>query len=390
MGEHALLSPSAASRWLTCTPSARLEATFPDSSGEAAAEGTLAHSLGELMISYKLNRINRNPYLRKLKEIQDAPLYDNSMLEHCDNYATFVVESFAAAQSVNSDAQLFLETKLDLTRYVPDGFGTGDVIIICDGTMQIIDLKYGKGVPVSAERNKQMMLYALGAYEEHSMLFDIHQVKMTIFQPRLDSISSYELSVALLENWAATELIPRAKEAFEGTGQFVAGDHCRFCKAKGFCKVNADHNLELAKYDFRQSPLLSEQEIADILDRADQFKKWLTAVEDQALFDVVNNGKVIPGYKLVEGRSNRVFSDENKVAEVLVENMWDETLIYKKKLIGIGDMEKLLSKPIFIKLVGPYIIKPPGKPALVVESDKRPAFNSAEAAALDFAEVLDN
>jgi len=284
---------------------------------------------------------------------------------------------------------IYLEQRLDLTKYIPEGFGTGDVIIIADGTLKSIDLKYGKGVPVSAENNKQTMLYALGAVEEFEVMFDLKDVEMVIYQPRLDSISTFTMSVADLKKWANEELIPRAALAFEGLGEFAPGKHCRFCKARATCKANADYNLEIAKYDFKDGALLDDAAIADILNRASTFEKWLKGVEDYALSEAVLNGKKWPGYKVVEGKSNRKYSDDATVAEALVEHGWSADQIYNKKLLGLTDMRALLTKPVFEKTVGPYIIKPPGKPTLVPESDKRPVFDKIEAAANDFADVLD-
>lgn len=386
MSGHALLSPSSAARWLQCTPSARLESNFEDKAGDAAEEGTLAHTLGELLLRYKTKRVAKVPYTRELKIIEGNRFYDGAMLEYADGYATYVLECLAEAQSHTSDAQLFLETKLDLTAYIPDGFGTGDAIIIANHVLNIIDLKYGKGVPVSAEQNRQMMLYALGALKEYDFLFDIHIVRMTIYQPRLDSISTWEIPVDELINWAETELVPRAKLAYEGKGEYKPGAHCRFCKAKGLCKANAEHNMEMAKYDFKQEALLNDKEVADILDRADDFKKWIAGIEEYALSEAVQNGKKWPGYKLVEGRSNRMISDPAKAAEILLKQGIAEDKIYSPKvLLGIGGLEKAVGKNELSTYLSELIIKPQGKATLVPDSDKRPELNSIESAQADFA-----
>lgn len=386
MSKHALLSPSSAGRWLACTPSARLEAQFPDSSGEAAQEGTLAHSLCELILQYKLKLIKKNIYESKLKEIQANRFYDHAMHDHCDNYAVYVLEQFSAAQAHTKDAQLFLEQKLDMTDYVEEGFGTGDAVIIADGVLDLTDFKYGKGVPVTAVENKQMMLYGLGALKDYGFLYDIHTVRMTIYQPRLDTISVWEISVVELYKWAEDELRPKAVQAFKGEGEYAPGSHCRFCKAKAVCRANADYNLELAKHDFKPAPTLKDEEISDILDRADGFTQWLKAVEEYALDQAVNHGKKWPGHKLVEGRSNRQYTDEAKVAEVLKRSYAEDIIYQPQKLRGITDMEKVLGKKEFAELLKNLIIKPPGKPALVPESDKRPEYNSTESAIRDFAE----
>ncbi|RUP39783.1 MAG: DUF2800 domain-containing protein [Acinetobacter sp.] len=391
MGQHAILSPSGASRWLACTPSARLEQAFPDKAGAAAAEGTLAHSLGEVLIKQKLKLLKKNDakgYMNSIEnECKDKGFDFAPMLEHAENYAVFVLEQYAEAQAHTKDALIFLEQKLNLTDWVPEGFGTGDVVIIADNTLTIIDLKYGKGVKVTAWQNKQMMLYSLGALREFSFLYDIDKIRMTIYQPRLDSISSFEILVSDLQQWAADELIPKAKLAFDGEGEFVPGLHCQFCKAGAVCKVRAEYNLELAKHEFANPALLNDNEVSDILKRAKMFTDWLGTVEDYALAEAVNNGKHWPEFKLVEGRSIRKYLDEITVAAKVVESGYSDEQIYKKSLLGIGDMEKLIGKKVFADVLGPFIIKPPGKPTLVHESDKRPAINSSEAAKVEFAGV---
>lgn len=381
---HAVLSPSAASRWLACTPSARLEQQFPDSSGAAAEEGTVAHSLGELLIKAKLNLIDNEEGAHLWNEIKaNEKHYNEAMEQHSDDYATYVVEKFAEAQAQTPDAQIFLEQKIDLTAYVPEGFGTGDAVIIADGTMRIIDLKYGKGVPVSVENNRQMMLYALGAIEAHEWLYAINTVILTIYQPRLDNIGEWEISVADLKQWGEEELKPKAKLAFEGMGDYVAGKHCRFCKAKGICKANAEYNLELAKYDFRDSALLTDAEVADILNRADLFYKWLEGVEAYALKQAVTEGKKWPGYKLVEGRSVRQYTDKDTIATRLLQH-FSEDVVYSKDLRGITALEKLIGKKPFEELVGSYLVKPAGKPTLAPESDKRSELSGVDSAQRDF------
>lgn len=384
MSEHALLSPSGASRWLACTPSARLEQQFPDSSGDAAREGTLAHELGELLISYNAKLIKKAAYTKALKEIEANIFYNADMLNYMEGYAAFVIERYAEAKKKTKDAVLSLESRLDFTEYVPEGFGTGDAVVIANGILDIIDLKYGKGVSVSSVENKQMMLYALGALAEFDLLYDISIVRMTIYQPRLDNISIWELPVAELREWAETELKPRAVMAFAGDGDFVAGVHCRFCRAKAQCKALAAENLKLAKYDFLRGELLTEDDIADILSRADAFKKWISAVEDYALKEAVDNGKSFPGFKLVEGRSNRMYANQDEVVKRLLENGYQEAIIYTKSLLGITAMEKAITKKAFDAALSDLIVKPQGKPTLVPTTDKRPSWNSAENAINDF------
>lgn len=381
---HAVLSPSAASRWLTCTPSARLEHRFPDTESDFAEEGTLAHSLAELLIYEKL-ALADDAWAFDMADVHDSPFYNDEMYDYCDTYASYVVEQFNAAQAITKDAKIFLETKVDLTEYVPEGFGTIDVQIITDGTLTIIDLKYGKGVPVSATENKQLFLYALGCLNEYDFLYDIKKVRTVIYQPRLDNISEYEISVNDLRQWANKELKPKADLAFKGEGEFIPGAHCRFCKAKSVCKALAEENLQLAKYDFADEPTLSDSEIADILNRADQFKNWINAVEEYALKQAIE-GKAWPGYKLVEGRSVRKYVNELAIAEKLLEKGFKQEDFISAKLKGITELEKLLGKGTFSLYLSDHIVKPPGKPCLVPASDKRPEYNSLATAIEDFAD----
>jgi hypothetical protein len=383
MKTHATLSPSSSSRWLSCTPSARLEEQFPESTSKYAEEGTLAHTLGEFIIRQKLGL----PLQVQELDIISSTLYNDAMSEHAENYAVFVLERYSQAQGRTSDAKLFLEQLLDMTDYVPEGFGTGDAVIIADGIMDIIDLKYGQGVPVSAENNKQMMLYGLGALKEFDFMYDINTVRMTIYQPRIDNFSTWEITVSELMEWGAKKLKPLAAMAFEGKGEYVPGQHCRFCKAKAVCKANANMNLELAKYDFTEPALLNDEEIADILGRIDAFTNWAKAVEEHALNEAVNNGKKWPGYKLVEGRSNRKYADESLVATKLLEQGFAEDLIYKKELLTITALEKAIGKKVFATHLNDLVIKPAGKPTLVHHTDKRPEYHSAEAARQDFADI---
>lgn len=386
--DHAILSPSGASRWLACTPSARLEQQFPNNESDAAAEGTLAHALGEAKIRLKAGMIDIEEYTKIRCEICTFIYYSAEMESLTDDYADYVIEQFNNAKAHTKDAVLLVESKLDLTEYVPEGFGTGDVIIIADSVLDFIDLKYGKGVPVSAVENKQMMLYALGALHAYGFMYDIHTVRMTIYQPRIDNISTYEMSVMDLYEWAEKELKPKAQLAFNGEGKFNPGNACRFCRAKAVCKANADYNLQLAKYDFMDPKLLSDEEITDVLTRSDNFTNWLKAVNDHALLEAAN-GKKFPGYKLVEGRSNRTYTDADMIFTVLTTDAKIEAskITEPVKLLPITKLEKAISKQLFANYVSPYVVKPQGKPTLVPESDKRPELSSVDSAALDFAHV---
>lgn len=374
---HAVLSPSAASRWLACTPSARLELQFPDSAGAYALEGSLAHELGETILRSRLKELSTAQLSKKVKELSANKFYSPELQEYAEGYADFVFVKFTQAQNATSDAVLRVEEQIDLRAYVPEGFGTGDAIILADGTMEIIDLKYGKGVSVSAVENKQMMLYALGALDMFGFMYSVDKVRMTIYQPRIDNISEWEISADELLAWGKNELLPKAAIAFRGEGDFVPGKHCQFCRAKSKCRALAERNLEAAKHEFDEVALLSDEEIAKVLEKLDGIKSWATSIEDYALKAALD-GKKFPGFKLVEGRSNRKYSDEKKVADKLAESGYKEEAIYKpRELKGITDMEKLITKKAFSLLLGDLIIKPQGKPTLVPASDKRQEWNSA-------------
>jgi hypothetical protein len=385
MAAHAILSASGASRWMVCPPSARLEQDYPNKSSEFAKEGTLAHELGELGLQKGLELISTRKYNSEVKKIQANELFTADMPDYVGVYVNTCMEKVAEAKAKTPDAIFSIEQRLNFSEWVPEGFGTGDFVIIADGTMEICDLKYGKGVPVSAIGNKQMRLYALGAIAEFSFLYDIEKVKMTIIQPRLDSISTDEVTAEDLLKWAEEELKPTAALAFKGEGEFCAGEHCGFCRAKAVCKARADKNMELAKYEFRTTTTLSDTDIADILSKADELAKWAKDVHEYALEQAVQ-GVEYPGYKVVEGRSNRKYTDESLVATSLLGHGYESKLIYKpQELQGLTNMEKLIGKKKLNELVGNYIIKPQGKPTLAPIEDKRPEFVVA-AAQNDFAE----
>lgn len=376
---HAILSASGAHKWLNCPPSARLEEPIPNKSSEYAAEGTLAHELGEITLRKELGEITTRKFNAEVKKVEADKLYTADMPDYVGIYVDTCLEKVAEAKAKTPDAVTCIEQRLDFSQYVPQGFGTGDFVIIADGTMEICDLKYGKGVPVSAKNNPQMMLYGLGALNEYGFLYDIETVKMTIIQPRLDNISTFEISAADLMDWGEKGVKPLAELAFKGEGEFKAGEHCGFCRAKCTCKARADKNLELAKYEFRSSPELSNMDVADILGRVDELVKWATDVKEYALEQALQ-GVEYEGFKVVEGRSNRKYADQDVVADILMANDFTIDKIYKpRELQGLTNMEKIVGKKKLTQLVGDYIIKPPGKPTLVPEEDKREPYNPAAA-----------
>jgi len=378
MALHAILSASGAKKWLACPPSARLEQGYTNKTSVFAEEGTLAHELGELSLSSSLGEITKRKFNSEFKKIEAHELFTKDMPDYVDIYVNTCMEKVSEARAKTPDALFKIEARLNFSEWVPEGFGTGDFVIIADGTMEISDLKYGKGVPVSAIDNEQMRLYALGAIAEFEFLYDIRNVKMTIIQPRLDSISTDEISVEDLMKWAEGVLKPTAALAFKGEGEYCAGEHCGFCRAKAVCKARADKNMELAKYEFRSTTTLSEDDIADILGRADELSKWAKDVQEYALEQAVS-GITYEGWKLVEGRSNRKYTDIAAIERILLENAYAEDNIYKpKELQGLTNMEKVVGKKLLTELIGDYIEKPVGKPVLVVESDKREVFNSVK------------
>ena len=374
---HAILSASSSHRWLNCNPSARLEQEFADRETDAAAEGTAAHALCE----HKLRRALK---MRSKKPISP---YDCDEMDACtDAYVEFVMEALAEAKQECKDPLVLIEQKLDFSCYVPDGFGTGDCLIVADKLLHIIDFKYGQGVLVDAEQNPQMMLYALGALRLFDSLYDITEVSMSIFQPRRENVSTWTISVDDLLDWAETTLKPKAELAFKGEGEYTPGSWCQFCKAAVKCRARAEAKLQLARYEFAMPPLLSDEEIEDILLKLDDLTKWANEITAYAQDAAVNHGKVWRGFKLVESRTNRRYTDEEAVAQAANAAGYHD--IYKKSLIPITEMERLMGKKTFAEVIGSLVEKPKGRPTLVPASDKRPAIVStgAEQEFTDFKE----
>lgn len=374
MADHARLSASGAKRWLTCTPSARLEEKFEDSTSSYAEEGTQAHRLAEMKARHNLLRcIARSDLDETIAQIKPDPEMD----EVTDQYIDILAERLAEAKSQTKDAELLLEQRLDFSHIVPEGFGTGDAIILADGTLEVIDLKYGKGIPVSAYDNPQARLYAIGALNKFGHLYDIHTIRSTIVQPRIDNISTEEISVEDLEKWGEDYVKPRAILADQGKGEYVTGEHCRFCKAKAVCRARAEEALSIVKHEFQQPPVLSDDEIPQILDILDKAEAWIKDIRDYA-YQKALGGMRWDGWKLVEGRSNRTYIDDTLVAEKLIDSGMLPETIYDMKLKGITAMEKILGKTKFQEQLSSLVIKPAGKPTLVPENDKREEINSVQ------------
>lgn len=384
MAKHALLSASGAHRWLECTPSAQLELQFPQSTSEYAEEGTAAHELCELTARYWLGEISEAEYENQRDELAKGKYYNAEMQECANDYAKFVAEKTAAARETCEDAFTALEVRVDFSKYVKDGFGTGDCIIVSDNVLEIIDFKYGKGVRVEAACNPQMKLYALGAYLEYNTLFDIDSVRMTIFQPRLSGVqSSDEITVKELLEWAEKYVKPRAKLAYKGEGEFAPSEEvCKFCRAKAQCKARADKNLKL----FDEAPdilLLTPEDAGKILEQAGDIQSWLADLES-LVSSTLLAGQPVEGWKMVEGRSNRRFTDELKVVAAMKAAGYDESLLYERKLITLTQMEKDFGKKAVAETLGELIVKPQGKPTLAPAKDKRPEFRLEEQLLAEF------
>lgn len=374
---HALLSPSAAHRWLNCPPSARLEETFPDNESEAAAEGTLAHSWAEVTLKYFLQKLTDAEFHKTLETLKKSKFYSNGLEDYVSVYVDTVIDKFHKARSVDAGAALYLEQKFNLQAFVPNSYGYADAVILSNGTMEIVDLKYGAGVPVKAKNNPQLRLYALGAYLELSFLYKINAVTVTIVQPRNGGISSETLTIEELLNWAE-QVKPIAQLAFKGEGEFKAGEHCKFCRAANQCKTLADYYYPFVKEDFDNPNLLTDDELSNIVIRSEDIIKWLNNVKAYVLKEALN-GKHWKGLKIVEGRSVRKISDENKAAKILKANGGTDEQIWKpKELFGFIALEKNFGKKNIAEWLQDVIQKPAGAPTLVLETDPRPEWHKVE------------
>ena len=366
--KHALLSASSAHRWLHCPPSAKLTAGVTEAPSESALQGTAAHALAE----HKLRRALKQQSKRPVSEYED-----DEMDSYTNDYVSYVLEQYEQAKQVTSGAVIYIEQHLDFSNVVPGGFGTGDCLIVADGTLHVIDLKYGLGVLVEAEWNLQMMLYAIGALALFDALYDIEQVALTVFQPRRENVSTWTISVAELNEWAEQTLKPAAELAANGEGEFCAGSWCQFCKIASTCRARAEANLELAKFEFAPPAELSPAEVADVLAQIPELTRWASDVQDYALSQALS-GEQYEGFKLVAGRSIRKYTDETAVAEAAKAAGYRD--IYKRSLLTITAMEKLMGKKHFSEILGNLVVKPEGKPTLVPVTDKRPELQVSTAA----------
>lgn len=379
---HALLSPSAAHRWIHCTPSVRLEEGVKDEGSDFAAEGTLAHAIASRKILETLGRPH-DEQDREIGELRER-YYSEEMEGYTDTYRSIVLEKFNEAKTRSKDAQLLVEVRLDFGAFLPDAFGTADAVIIADDLMEVIDFKYGKGVKVDADHNPQMMIYALGALDEFLLDYDIKRVRMTIVQPRIDNLSECGMMVGELTAWRTVILKPAAEKAFAGVGDQVPGEWCQFCKVRSVCSAIAEKARQICNEDFREARLISDEDIPGLLPLVPVLKGWLEDFASHALQRALD-GAAIKGYKLVEGKSNRQITDQDALlGALLVKGYQRDDLLKKPELKAIGELEKLVGKKAFAEIGKPWLVKPQGKPTLAEESDKRPVWKPKESASEDF------
>lgn len=378
---HSLLSPGNASRWMECTPSAVFESSFKKSESHYADEGTLAHKLSELMVNNYFNLMPKVLYKHEVGLIKKHKFYTQEMLEHCNDLLLLISDMYADMTA----EVIHVELKLDLTKFIPEGSGRVDFALISPTKVSIIDLKYGKGIRVDAKENKQQMLYALGILELYPK---VEEVEINIYQPRLNHHDVYITSRADLETWAVDTLAPKVEKAYKGLGAYTPGDHCKFCRARNSCKALYEHNTSLAAYHFADANKLTDQDIADILGKSSLFKNWISGIEEYALNEALTNGKKWPGFKLVEGRSNRALINQEAIKKTFELAKIDNDLyLSAPELLGITALTKNLGQELLYQLIGENIEKKPGKPALVPVDDKRTEYDKNEIAAKIFKDL---
>lgn len=368
---HALLSASGAHRWMNCTPSAVLEDEFPDTTSQAAKEGTLAHEIAEVKARHYIGEFGKAKRTRELNKLKKNELYEPEMEGYTEEYLVTIKKAALAFKRI---PKVFIEKKVSLERYIPGGFGTVDCAMASGNTLHVIDFKYGKGVPVNAQENKQLMLYALGVADELSMLYKFDTVILTIVQPRIDNTNSWELSYDDLLDFAE-KASEKAVIAAKGEGDYTPGDWCKFCRARQQCRARADENVKLAFETGKKPPLITNEEVGEYLRQGSEVAKWLADLKDFALSECLE-GREIAGWKAVEGRASRDWLDMDVAFETIIEDGTNEAMLYERKPLTLAQVEKLMGKAHFADVVGEYVVKKPGKPALVPESDKREAITN--------------
>lgn len=377
--KHAVLSASSSHKWLMCTPSARLEEKFPNKTSSYMEEGTLAHEIAEFKVkSYFVGVTSKTAYTRGLNKFKKMEHFDKEMLTHTDTYLEYIK---GEAMKTSANPFVIAEQTVDYSKYVPEGFGTADCILISRETLQVIDFKYGKGVAVSAEDNPQMKLYALGALELYKAFYNIKNIKMTIVQPRINNISEAEITLEELLDWAENTVKPQAEKAFMGLGEYVQGEHCRFCRAKGACEFRANENMKVVeevKKIKESNGVLTTEKMGEMLTKTEGVEQWIKDLKEHALEELLK-GENVPGWKAVEGRSNRKIVDVDKAFEILEANGFEQAILYERKPLTLTQLEKVVGKTKLKEAIGDYIEKPKGAPTLAKETDKRSAFRVSAA-----------
>jgi hypothetical protein len=386
--DHSIFGPSSANIWLNCTPAARFGEKFEKKSSDYADEGTLCHDIAADLLNYRLKRLSKREYLVKLATHRNHRLYDPFEMErHAEAFVNYVLEIlYSYRQKGWSD--IYVETRIDYSHIVPEGYGHLDVAIISPKTIDVIDLKYGKGVPVSAIVNPQLGLYAVGVIEDQRFIDEFEKLNLHIYQPRIDNISVFNTTVQACMKWAQGTVKKKAALAYKGEGDYNPGSWCRFCAALPKCKAAADRHTSLAKLDFKLPYELDNDEVAEVLLLGETLVNWYTSVKEYATAEA-RKGIKFPGFKMVNGKSNRRYAEgkQELIIKALKKAGYTDEQIKKSTLLGIGEMEKLLGDAGFTKLLGKFVVKPPGAPALVPETDRRSAMHGKAGAQHDFKTV---
>lgn len=383
--KHALLSASGSHKWMHCTPSVKLEEKFENKSSVFADEGTLAHELSELKLRLHFNIITQKAFSTESLKIKKNSMYGAEMESFTDEYVNYVVDVYTKLKKTDPNTIISIEERLDFSNIVEHGFGTGDIVIVSNGIIHLIDLKYGKGVPVSAHKNSQLMLYGVGAMNKYDLLFGVESITLHIVQPRLYNFDSFEVSADELIRWSIEDVKPKAELAYSGEGDQHAGEWCKFCRAKSICRKYSELSLDLAKHEFKDPELLEKHELVDAFKKASLIIDWIGSLKEYMLSQALS-GEKYEGLKLVKGKSNRAWTDKTKAIAILESNDYLEDEYMKKSFSSVAAIEKLVGAKKFKNLFADTFGKPEGAPALVESSDPRPEKNSLYEAKSEFAD----
>lgn len=389
---HALLAPSAASRWLNCTPSARLEEQYGERKPSAyAEEGTMAHELCEVLLKHELANLRALKYSdedfeddheKVIAKAIDKGYYSEEMVESANEYVNTCVSLYQElVENGNNYVDVFIEMRTDLRAYIPEAFGSIDFCVASDGHLFVVDFKYGKGISVSAEMNSQMMIYALGALQRCGLEYDIDQVSLIIVQPRIKNLDRFDITVDGLMDWAENVLVPKAKEAFDGLGELQAGGWCQFCAVKSRCKALYDEQLKLARYEFKEAMLLTDDELAEIVLRGKDFIEWVNSIQEYVYKKATEDGVKFKGLKLVEGRQTRKWNCDEETAMTAIKERFglENNDVYELKAKSLTAIEKLVGKKNFGEKTGDLIVRKSSGLSLVPADDPRPEANMSAA-----------